>query len=338
MTRSAVRPGLPWALLWSISGLVACGGGRSSLLRDPDPCAELGHQRSCSNACGEGVQVCKDGAWLPCEVHVATRACSNLCGGGMLACRDGVWGKCEVAVVTEACSTVCGKGKHVCQNGAWTDCDAPQPTLGRISVTLRDFHSTHPDFERPGTGDLSELGLVEPLLGSDDTPTFAHAGGTNTVTGPETFAQWYHDVPGVNVTIPSEMQLVPSPDKPGFYQYGNQDFFPLDDDPRAFGDEGQFHDFDFTLATKFRFHYLGGEVFRFTGDDDLWIYVNRHLAIDLGGPHQSKTGEVYLDDQATELEIERGNVYELHLFFAERHVINSDFFLETTISDPGRCD
>jgi hypothetical protein len=28
---------------------------------------------------------------------------------------------------------------------------------------------------------------------------------------------------------------------------------------------------------------------------------------------------------------------QLHLFFAERHVINSDFSVETTIADPGTC-
>ena len=347
MTSSAGRAGARWlSFLFFVSflsflsfaGLMACGGGRSALLSKPDPCAYLGRERACSNACGEGRQTCKNGDWLPCDVQVATRSCSNVCGVGTKACRDGAWGRCDVAPVTQACSTVCGKGKHVCEGGQWGDCDAPQPSLGKISVTLRDFHSTHPDFERPGSGDLSELGLVEPLLGSDDTPTFAHPGASNTITGSDTFAEWYHDVPGVNVTIPYQMQLTPSPDKPGFFQYGSQDFFPLDGDERGFGDEGQTHDFDFTLATKFTFHYLGGEVFRFIGDDDLWIFINRHLAIDIGGLHQSKTGEVYLDDRAAELHIERGNSYELHLFFAERHVINSDFFIETTIADPGRCD
>jgi fibro-slime domain-containing protein len=242
-------------------------------------------------------------------------------------------------VAAQPCTSVCGAGKKTCQNGAWTACDAPQPKPPRLITTLRDFHRTHPDFERPDiSGDASELGIVAPLLGSDDTPTYAHTGATLTVTGPETFAQWYHDVPGVNVTIPYEVQLQASPSKPGFFVYDSTDFFPLDGDPRGFGNEGFNHDFDFTLATKFTFHYLGGEVFRFTGDDDLWVFVNRHLAIDLGGLHQSRMGEVYLDEHAAEFGISPGNTYQLHLFFAERHVINSDFSVETTIADPGTCD
>jgi len=206
-----------------------------------------------------------------------------------------------------------------------------------LHATIRDFHRTHPDFEPPVSGDASELGIVEAVLGSDETPTYAHAGATLTVTSPATFFQWYHDVPGVNVHIPYDIPLRASATKPGFFEFLSTDFFPLDGDPRAFGNEDFDHDFDFTLTTKFTFRYLGGEVFRFTGDDDLWVFVNRHLAIDLGGPHQSKMGEVYLDDHKTEFEITPGNAYDLHLFFAERHVINSDFSVETTIADPGTC-
>jgi fibro-slime domain-containing protein len=235
--------------------------------------------------------------------------------------------------------SVCGAGQRVCQDGSWAACDAPLPKPPKLATTLRDFHRTHPDFERPDiSGDASEIGIVAAVLGSDDTPTYAHAGSTLTVTGPETFAQWYHDVPGVNVSIPYDVQLQASTSKPGFFVYNSTDFFPLDGDPRGFGNEGFNHDFDFTLATKFTFRYMGGEVFRFTGDDDLWVFVNRHLAIDLGGLHQAKTGEVYLDQHAADFAISPGNTYELHLFFAERHVINSDFSVETTIADPGTCE
>jgi fibro-slime domain-containing protein len=314
-----------------------CGGGRTELLIRGEPCGVANQVRPCSNDCGQGTQVCRDGVWYPCAVPPVERSCSNACGSGVQTCQVGSWSACAVPVVVEDCTSLCGPGQRVCRNGTWVDCTARQPGPARLSATLRDFHKTHPDFERPGSGDLSELGLVEPLLGSDDTPVYARSDGSITVTGPETFAEWYHDVPGVNVAIPYDIPLEESATKPGLYQFTSIDFFPLDGDPRGFGDEGQGHDFDFTLATKFTFHYLGGEVFRFTGDDDLWIFVNRHLAIDLGGLHESKTGEVSLDQHAAELEIVTGNAYELHLFFAERHVINSDFSIETTIADPGRC-
>lgn len=315
-----------------------CGGGRTSLLGPGERAASVAEVRPCTGPCGEGKQRCTEEVCGPCQVPPVSRPCANDCGAGTETCRDGAWRSCTVPVVSEACASICGSGKRICEAGVWRKCDAPEPAAATLHATLRDFHDTHPDFERPGSGDLSELGLVMPMLGSDDTPTFARTGGTVTVTGPESFAQWFHDVPGINVTVPYEIPLSPSPGRPGYYEFLGLDFFPLDDDPRGFGNEGQNHDYHFTLATKFTFHYLGGELFRFTGDDDLWVFVNRHLAIDLGGLHQSKTGEVYLDDRAGEFGLVRGNSYELHLFFAERHMISSNFSIETTITDPGRCD
>jgi len=323
----------------TISCTNSCGTGSKTCENERwGACVVSDTARSCNNACGVGVEHCSNDRWGDCEVPSTERACSDACGAGIETCQKGVWGGCTVPAVVQSCASVCGAGKKTCQYGLWTACDAPMPGPPKLVTTLRDFHRTHPDFERNITGDASDLGMVEPLLGNDDTPTYAHTGGTLTVTGPETFAQWYHDVPGVNVTISYDIQLQAATDKPGFFVYSSIDFFPLDGDPRGFGNEGFNHDFDFTLATKFTFHYMGGEVFRFIGDDDLWVFVNRHLAIDLGGLHQSKTGEVYLDQHAAEFGITPGNTYELHLFFAERHVINSDFSVETTIADPGTCE
>jgi fibro-slime domain-containing protein len=47
---------------------------------------------------------------------------------------------------------------------------------------------------------------------------------------------------------------------------------------------------------------------------------------------------VSLDERAAEFGITRGNIYQLHLFFAERHMKDSDFSIETTIADPGACE
>ena len=60
--------------------------------------------------------------------------------------------------------------------------------------------------------------------------------------------------------------------------------------------------------------------------------------IDLGGVHDAEEAEVELDTLREELGIELGGRYPFHLFFAERHTINSSFRLEMTLADPIVCD
>ena len=64
------------------------------------------------------------------------------------------------------------------------------------------------------------------------------------------------------------------------------------------------------------------------GDDDVWIFINGKLAIDLGGLHVATSGSVDLDQAAATLGIEKGLVYPLDLFNAERRSYGSDFRID----------
>ena len=199
-----------------------------------------------------------------------------------------------------------------------------RPCSNELVGVIRDFHSAHPDFEA-ATG--TDKGIVALDLGADFKPVYA--GGTaGTTTGQANFDQWFRNVPGVNEAIPLTIALTEM--TPGVFTYQNSAFFPIDG--QGFGNEGNPHNYHFTFEIHASFEYVGGEVFNFSGDDDVFAFINGKLAIDLGGVHGEENKSVDLDAEAANLGITVGNIYPLDFFFAERHLVESNFRIDTGIA------
>jgi fibro-slime domain-containing protein len=200
------------------------------------------------------------------------------------------------------------------------------PSCAELTAVLRDFRVDHPDFEKATSTD--DHGIVRPQLGADGKPVYAHGGATPTVAGPSSFDQWYRDVPNVNMRFELPLPIVEG--SPGTFTFDDQDFFPLDGKgwPNS---EVLGHNFLFTTEIAATFKYRGGERFEFNGDDDVFVFVNDRLALDLGGVHVAQSAFIDFDAQAAELGIVIGGVYSLAVFHAERHTDQSHFRMVTSI-------
>jgi fibro-slime domain-containing protein len=114
-------------------------------------------------------------------------------------------------------------------------------------------------------------------------------------------------------------------------QSGEPGFFWLDG--KGFGnnlvslDDGQMHNFAFCMEMHSTFQMSSGMEFRFTGDDDVWLYVNNALVMDLGYVHGPESGNVRFDD----LNLQYGQTYNFDLFYCERLTSGSSIRIETNL-------
>lgn len=202
---------------------------------------------------------------------------------------------------------------------------ATAPAVTEASITLtatvRDFNASHPDFEELIQTDP---GIVLSTLGADGKPVYAGLTGNPTTSGAANFNQWYNDVAGVN--LGTSYDLVLADIGGGIYQYSDSTFFPIDN--QLFGNEGRSHNYHFTLELHSEFTYQAGQTFTFTGDDDVFVFIDDQLVIDLGGVHPAQTASVNLDT----LSLTAGENYSFDLFFAERHTTESNFLMQTSIA------
>ncbi len=82
---------------------------------------------------------------------------------------------------------------------------------------------------------------------------------------------------------------------------------------------------------KFVYYHDDDLYFTFTGDDDVYLYINGVRVLDLGGAHAISKATINVNDIAELCGLEDGEAYDFDFYYMERHGTAANFGIETNI-------
>jgi fibro-slime domain-containing protein len=198
-----------------------------------------------------------------------------------------------------------------------------------MATTVHDMADTHPDYGGWGP----TVGMVEATLPASRKPA-------PTSLAPANLNTWFTSNPNAAMPLKGAetcLDLEMSKSDDGLWEYDNAEFFPIDhwntlDQNTSCSSENpppasSVHNYGFCLESHATFVYKKGQIFEFRGDDDVWVFINNKLALDLGGVHPPTDGSINLDN----LGLVEGQSYPWDFYFCERNKCGSSLRIKTTI-------